>query len=379
MSFDREIDQICPHLVVDETLYVDQTNQIIRPIKPIAGLGAINLRLNGLIDIPSPGVQIPVQVLGSGLAPFNITTANNKLVVKVDQGPPQTVVVPSANQMPADKLAGYLNFGLVGVSFTAINGSQLQMQSATTGYAATIWVDGTSTIAGTIGLSTNHLYRGVNVFPGWSLVLDPQSLPALPYRMIIFDVPLKSVGDFVELSYSTVQDQCRRCGGTGVEDDWRYGYNGNTSEVRDEALLIQEIQKIMFTVLGTNPFHTWYGTRLTETIGKRLTVGNFVQNLIISDITTAFNRWQSIKTQQEQTVGQFVSDEEFPYRLLSVDLEQSTQDPTVVYVNVTIQNRSRKPIQISRGLTLPEPLDLLGSTQQQGLIRQSLTHPVLVG
>jgi hypothetical protein len=62
-----------------------------------------------------------------------------------------------------------------------------------------------------------------------------------------------------------------------------------------------------------------------------------------------------------------------------VDLQQSTQDPTVITVVVTIQNRSRQPIQISRGLKLPQPLDLLGSTQQQGLIRQSLTHPVLVG
>jgi hypothetical protein len=379
MSFDREIDQICPHMVVDETLFVDQTRQIVRPVKPIAGLGSINLRLNGLIDVPSTGVENPVLILTTGMAPFNITTSNNTLVVRVNQGQVQTVTLPSANKMPADKVAGYLNFGLTGVSFSVVNGTQLQMQSADTGYAASVWVDGASTIAKTIGLLPNHLYRGVNVLPGWVLVLDPQSLPQLPYRMIIFDNPLRSVGDFVELTYNTVQNQCRRCGGTGVEDDWRYGFNGDTGEVRDEALLIQEIQKIMFTVLGTNPFHTWYGTRLTETVGKRLTLGNFVQNLIISDINTAFTRWQSIKTQQQQTVGQFVSDAEFPYRLLSVDLQQSTQDPTVITVVVTIQNRSRQPIQISRGLKLPQPLDLLGSTQQQGLIRQSLTHPVLVG
>jgi hypothetical protein len=73
-----------------------------------------------------------------------------------------------------------------------------------------------------------------------------------------------------------------------------------------------------------------------------------------------------------------VSDKEFPYRLLSVQLQQSTQDPTVIYVNITIQNRSTQPIQISRGLKLPQPLDLLGSTQQQGIIRQSLQNPVLV-
>jgi hypothetical protein len=379
MSFDREIDQICPHIVLDETLYLDSTSQIIRPIKPIASTDSVVVRLNGLLEIPSYGVANPVQVIGTGIGPFNIKAGvNDTLVVKVNQGPPQTVVVPASAQMPAAQLAGYLNFGLTGVQFNVVNGVQLQMQSAGEGYASTIWIDAASTVAGTIGLLTSHLYRGVDVYPGWSLVLDPTSLPQLPYRMVFFDMPLRSVGDFVELSYNTVQNQCRRCGGTGVENDWRYGFNGDTGEVRDEALLIQEIQKIMFTIRGTNPFHTWYGTTLTDSIGKKITFGNFLQNLIVSDITTAFNRWQSIKTQQQNVVRQYVSDKEFPYRLLSVQLQQSTQDPTVIYVNITIQNRSTQPIQISRGLKLPQPLDLLGSTQQQGIIRQSLQNPVLV-
>jgi len=379
MSFDRQIDQICPHVVIDEALYVDNTRQVVRPIKPIASLDSVTLRLNGLLDVPSQGVMIPIQVQGSGLGPFNIVAGvNDTLVLRVNQGPVQTVTIPASSLMPSDKLAGLLNFGLTGVQFSVVNGNYLQMQSSGVGYAATIWIDAASTLASTIGLLTNHLYRGVNVNPGWSLVLDPTSLPQLPYRMILFDAPLRSIGDFVELSYNTVRTQCRRCGGTGVEDDWRYGLTGDTGEVRDEALLIQEIEKIMFTVRGTNVFHSWYGTTLNETIGKKIAFGNFVQNLIVSDITTTFNRWQSIKNQQQQIVRQTVTDKEFPFRLLSVQLQQSTQDPTVIYVLVTIQNRSNQPIQISRGLKLPQPLDLLGSTQQQGIIRQSLENPVLV-
>lgn len=379
MSFDRQIDQVCPHLVVDETIFVDASRQIIRPVKPIATLNSVSLRLNGLLDVPSQGVMLPVQVQGLGIGPFNIVKGvNDTLVVRVNQGPVQTVQVPAAAQVPADKVAGYLNFGLTGVQFNVVNNVYLQMQSADSGYAATVWVDGASTIAQTIGFLMNHLYRGVNVNPGWSLVLDPTSLPQLPYRMIIFDTPLKSIADFAELSYNTVRTQCRRCGGTGVEDDWQYGISGDTGEVRDEALLIQEIEKIMFTLRGSNPFHTWYGTTLTDTVGKKFTIGNFIQTLIVNDITTTFNRWQSIKTQQQQVVRQYVSDKEFPARLLGVQLQQSTQDPTVIYVNVTIQNRSTQPIQISRGLKLPQPLDLLGATAQQGIIRQSLQQPVLV-
>lgn len=380
MSFDRQIDQICPHFVIDEAVFVDTTRQLVRPIKPIATLDSVNVRLNGLIDIPSYGVNLPVQVQCTGLGPFNIVKGlNDTLVVKVNQGPPQTVTIPASAMMPADKLAGYLNFGLTGVTFGVVAGGvYLNMTSSDSGYTATVWVDAASTIAGTVGLLTSHLYRGVNAFPGWALVLDPNSVPQLPYRMIMFDTPLRSIGDYVELNYNTIQNQCRRCGGTGVEDDWRYGFNGDTGEVRDEALLIQEIEKDMFTVRGTNPFHTWYGSTINDTVGKKLAFGNFVQNLIVSDVTTTFNRWQSIKTQQQNVVRQFVSDKEFPFRLLSVTIQQSTQDPTVIYVNMTIQNRSTQPIQISRGLKLPLPLDLLGSTQQQGIIRQSLQMPVLV-
>ena len=382
MSYDRALDQICPHIVVDETLYVDNTRQIVRPIKPVASLASVTLRLNGLLDVPSPGVQIPIMVTGTKNGPFTIKTGiNDTLTLKVNQGPALTVIIPSGTSMAASKVAGLLNFGLVGsgVQFNVVNGLQLQMQSAVTGYASTVWIDAASTIASTVGFLTNHLYRGVNVCPGWSLVLDPNSIPQLPYRMIVFDQPLRSVGDFVEISYNTAQQMCRRCGGTGVENDWRYDYTGETGNVVDEALLLQEIEKMMFTVQGTNPFHTWHGTTLSEAIGKKLTLGNFVQNLILSDVTAAFNRWQSIKTQQQNVVGQNVTDKEFPFRLLSVNLQQSTQDPTVVYVNLVIQNRSSQPIQISRGLKLPQPLDLLGSTQQQAILLQQLQHPVLVG
>lgn len=376
MSFDRQLAQLCPHQVLDETLYVDASRQIIRPIKPIATLDSVNLRLNGLIDVPTQGVYTPVQVTGTQFGPFNVTKGvNDTLVVKVNEGPVQTVVVPASNQMPPDKLAGLLNFGLKGCQFNVVNGAYLQLQSAGVGYAASVWVDAASTVAGTIGFLTNHLYRGVDVLPGWTLVLDPNSLPQLPYRMIFFDNPLRSVGDFVELSYSTVRNQCRRCGGLGTENDWRYGFNGNTGEVRDEALLIQEITKIMFSIRGSNPFHTWYGTTITETVGKKIAFGNFVQNLIVSDITTTFNRWQSIKNQQQNVVRQYVSDKEYPFRLLSVVLQQSNQDPTVIYVNLVIQNRSQQPIEISRGITLPLPENLLGQTQQQALVQQA-TQPM---
>jgi hypothetical protein len=230
-----------------------------------------------------------------------------------------------------------------------------------------------------LGISVNREYRGKNVVPGWYLLQAPGTVNIRPLRYIVFDQPLRSTIDYVEINYTTVQSECRRCGGTGVENDWRYTVTGDVIQVVDEALLIQEVLKLIFTEIESNPFHTWYGTSLNDQIGRKISVGNLLQNMIIQDIYRAFGRWQSIKKQQEIAIGQFVSDAEYPYRLLNVSVQQSQQDYTVFFVNMTVQNRSQTPIILDRGVRVPQPADLLGSTQEQGIFRESLRNYVLTG
>jgi len=306
---------------------------------------------------------------------------SDKLIAMVNQGTPQTVTLPAAQQIQADRLVLALNnLGLQGIYFSAI-GNQVGITTTTEGQGSSIFFQTGSTLCNVLGFKLNRQFVGQQLVPGWTFVNDPNNLTQtqFPNRLIVFDAPLPSGTDFVEINYTTVRQMCRRCGGTGVESDWRYDVDGDIITTADEDLLVQELEKNFFTTIGSNPFHTWYGTNLIDTIGKKLTTGGFVQNLIVSDIYQAFNRWQQIKQQQEQNVGQSVTDKEYPYRLLSVNLEQSQQDPTVIFVNITVQNRSSQPIQLGRGLKLPQPIDLLGATQQTGLIRQSLSNYVLTG
>ena len=172
--------------------------------------------------------------------------------------------------------------------------------------------------------------------------------------------------------------QLRGVPGRGVENDWRYLSGGDVTIVSDSDLLIQEIQKIMFTIRYSNPFHSGYGTTIVDQIGQKLTMGGLIQNRIVAEVNATFTKWQKIKKQQEEVVGQLVTDEEFPYRLQSVTLDQSQTDPTVVFVNVEIMSRSTKPILITRGFRVPMPEDLLGSTQQSSIIR-NLQSNTLVG
>ncbi len=381
MSYDRQIDQLCPHYVVQEPIFLAADRMTVYPIRPIASLASVKIRLDGMISVPPMGVNIPAQAVGTIDGPFTITTGvNDTLVVQVNQSASQTVVLPASNGLSANQVSYYLNIALQGISFGAApNSNRVSFQTTTEGVNTSVFFTSASTLCSTLGLKTSRYFSGQQLTPGWTAINDPSALASQPNRLILFDSPLLSGTEFVEIDYTTQQLYCRRCGGTGVESDWRIGVGGDVITVADEALLIQELQKDFFTILGSNPFHTWYGTNLLDSIGTKLTAGNFMQNLIVTDVYQAFSRWQQIKEAQQDKAGQYVSDKEFPYRLLSVSLEQSNEDPTVVFVNMTVQNRSTQPIQLTRGLRVPQPVDLLGATQQQGLIRQSLSNYVLTG
>jgi len=368
MSYDRQLEQLCTHLVAEEYLLMRGDRQVATPMRPIASSNSVVVRANGVAEIPSYGVQTPAQSGGSRSGPFTITSGvNNRFRVRVGNDLWQDILIPGGYRIQPDHLALTLNTRVTGLQFYTTN-NRMQFRSNLLGPTATIFIDSNSTLATALGIPVNRHFSGKKVFPGWALVQKTNTLNDRPMRLIVFEEPLQADLNYLEVNYTTVREECRRCGGLGVENDWRYSVTGEVTQLRDEILLIQEIQKIIYTITGTNSFHNWYGTRIVDQIGEKLVIGGVLQNRITSDIYTAFGRWQSVKKQQEETVGQAVSDEEFPFQLQGVKLEQSQDDPTVLFITVTVANRSLKPIQLVRGLRLPYPNNLLGATQQQEIV-----------
>ena len=377
MSYDRQLEQVCTHLVVEEYNLMRGSRQIATPMRPISSINSVVVRVNGVSQVPSFGTDIPAQSSGSRNGPFTIKTGvNDTLRIRVNNGPYQTVVIPASKNIQAKNLALAITSSLTGVQFFSER-NLIKFRSNDLGPGATLYISSDSTLAAAVGIQINRQFKGKNVFPGWSLVNNPNTLSDRPTRMIVFDEPLRAYLNFLEINYTTIREECRRCGGLGVENDWRYSVSGEVVQARDEFLLIQELQKIIYTIRGTNSFNLWYGTTIIDQIGEKLVIGGVLQNRITSDIHTAFNRWQSIKKQQEENVGQLVTDEEYPYQLQSVTLEQSQDDPTVLFVNIIVANRSLKQIQLVRGLRIPLPDNILGSTQQQAIIK-NLTNFSLV-
>ncbi len=380
MSYDRQIDQICPHQVVEEALFLFSDRQTVRPLRPIASSASVKVRINGVATVPPYGFLTPALAKSSKQGLYDIQVGvNDKLVLSVDGSADQVLTAPSGEGLTAQQVVDTLNRSVRNAAFSVVR-RRIRLRTRKEGREATLFVRSSgSTLADTIGIPTDRGWRGQKVYPGWSLIRDPNTLRDNPTRYILFDDLLKGTQEYVELNYVTVRSECRRCGGLGVENDWRYGETGEIAQVRDEALMLQEVLKAIYTVQGSNPFHRWYGSNIINTVGRKLSSMGLVQNLIVADIHESFRRWQVVKRKQEEEIGQVVSDAEFPFRLISVVLEQSQQDPTVIFVNSIVQNRSQQPIQIERGIKLPQPLDILGSTTQQGVFRQSLSGFTLTG
>jgi len=380
MSYDRKLDQVCPHEVVGEGLFPAADRRTIRPLRPVSSITSVSLWINGVIQVPAVGVNTVAEAIAPHRGGIDIQQGvNDTIIVSVDHGPNQTLVAPAGAAVNHAQLAQVLNRRVSGAVFSLTGKGSFRLATQRTGCAAELVFRDGSTLATALGFPLNRIWKGRQPYPSWSIIQDPNTLSDRPARMIVFDESLNGTAEYVEINYTTVRQDCRRCRGLGVENDWRYNAKGDVIEARNEALLIQEVLKLMFTVQGTNSFHDWYGTNISNVVAKKIVATGILQTFIVSDIYEAFRRWQNIKKQQEEVVGQYVSDEEYPLRILSVIPEQSDKDPTIIYIKGEIQNRSTRPIQIERGIKLPEPVDLMGATAQQGVYRQSLSNYTQTG
>ncbi len=363
MSFDKHIDQTCPHFITGEVLTVFGNSNALRTAKPIANSNSVRVYLNGSVEVPSFGRYASAQTYGTNKGPYTVIEGVNDLLkFRVNGGLVEQVRCRAGVNLSLSDIVKSLSSQTAKVQFRD-QGGVLGMATIQVGPDATLILDSGSTFATLMGLLINKQWRGREVTPGWALIqdLDRRNTNS---RMIVFSSPILGLGDFFEVSYTTYQDTCPRCLGTGYENDWRYDSKGNTGEVREESLLIQELLKATFTEKTSNPFHPWYGTELVERIGSKIGSVGLIQSQIVRDVQTMFNRWQSIKKAQEEKVGQFVSDREFPLRLVSVDVKEMVDDPTIMIVSAVVQTRSLQEIELERGLRLPSESPTTGNIRE---------------
>lgn len=372
MSYDRKIDWACPHHVVNEGLYLKSDRQTVNPLRSIASAQSVAVRLNGEIECPSTGIQAPAVAL-AGAGNVTITAGvNDALTFQTESATVQATLKPGVG-LSTTSIAQDLALKAGGLIVDVSDKGRLRVKTPRSGPGFWFRVL-PSPAATTLGFAA-RTWTGRSVVPGWALIRNPRTIDSQPSRWIVFDSPLKGFKDFVEIGYVTTVEDCRRCGGTGVEHDWRYGATGEVVQVRDEALLVQDIQKLTWTRQGSNPTAPWYGTLLDNMVGGKMGRPGILEQLIQNDLREAFRRWQSIKKDQEERAGQPVSDREFPFRIYEIQAYRINE--TTMWVTGKVQSRALgEPLDISRGITVPGDISV---SLTDGTIRNSINQFVRVG
>jgi len=205
--------------------------------------------------------------------------------------------------------------------------------------------------------------RGAQVYPGWGLEsrLDVypsirNGAPALPIRYPKFTAPLRG-NPTVKVSYVSSPERCPRCGGTFVENDWRFDPRGEVITIQDEDLLYQACLKAVLTVRGSNPFHPGYGSTVSSRIGSKALGASAA--LVREDVQRALQQVRSLQKRQRQY--QPVTNRELLFSIQSVDVRTSEFDPTVFFLEVTVRNGSQKPVSLSTVFSVPGAVALAGA------------------
>lgn len=128
-----------------------------------------------------------------------------------------------------------------------------------------------------------------------------------------------------------------------VNDDLSIQPDGSVRTVTDTPKLRQDVLKILITELGSNRFHPWYGSAISDSaIGN-----NFPEGLLEAEITTAItqalNRLKALQTTQVST--QHVTLAERIAEIGPVRAERNPADPRQINVIVTILTKQLTKIE----------------------------------
>jgi len=215
-------------------------------------------------------------------------------------------------------------------------------------------------------ISSNQVSLKVNGFdvprdhPRWGFVIldDELSQPNRRKRKLVIREPSKALDDIIDVTYFTYVSFCPKCHALRVHDDLEW-LGGQPILVGDSFKLTQEVKKGVITVLGSNPFHTWIGTRIVERIGEKVINVRTIRGSIIDEISTFLDNYKSVQSKQIQSQQPVTPKEVF---LKLVDLTAEPVDPLVpVVFNVVVrfQDATGEVNQTETQLVLPFPPALL--------------------
>ncbi len=382
MSKDFQLAWPCDHRTIEEGVTLGSDRRSLLTRQPIASAGTVRVMVNDSFYIPQGGLLSVAQITGVYSGPFDLSPGYDTITVSTPVGTSTVNFgVTRLTRMTTEQIIKALQKA----NFTSavvenIKGHLVFSDGSKIGPDSYIKVSGTaSEILGfgsancLVGSTSQRGSRGAQVYPSWSLATRTDDLVN---RFPKFDFPVKGNPTF-KVSYTVLPQRCLRCGGSLVENDYRYDINGQAILIGNENLLYQASLKMLLTDQGSNPYHTWYGNRIKSRIGSKAI--SDVATLISEDVRNALSRLQTMQTDQGKY--QQVTQKEQLYAIMNVQVVPHKQDPTTFLVDVTVRNASGDPISLTIIFTVPSVVALMGSnglmlgTEAVGLGTDTISDP----
>lgn len=342
MTIDFQLAWACTHETLGERVKLNSDLVSFTFAQPISSSQSLRLMYNDL-DVPQVGLKSFGQLYTSKAGPFDIL--ESALNIETSAGS-ITINFKGSKRYSASELSKYIiKSGFKG-TIEVVNEHLCFTDTNKIGSGSYIKTSGSALTY--LGLEHQKGANGRDLLPSWYY----EGLSKIPK----FTEPVDMNGIW-KASYITYPDQCLRCRGTYVENDLRVDSTGQPYFVDDSDLLYQASLKILLTQQGSNPFQSWYGTQIHSKIGTKALAAT--ASFITEDIRRSLVQFQ--KLQRDQAKYQVVTSKEQLYSILDVSVRPHAQNPSTFLVDVTIQNASREPINLSVVFTVPSVVALMGS------------------
>lgn len=183
---------------------------------------------------------------------------------------------------------------------------------------------------------------------GWSIVPNELSVAPEQLQKIVFKRPFRDYFQYIEVSYNTPIDFCRKCFGIGVLYDHYIDSLGDIKKVDKEQKLIQQILKNILTILGSNPFHPYIGTRLAQAIFKAIRDPNSFEVQTFQEVENVLSR---LKADQNKVASvQSVDLRELLSDLRDLQVVPNPSDPREYEIYITASTQAGNAVVVEREL-----------------------------
>lgn len=345
MSTDARIAHACPHHIRYEDTSVLGGREIV-PLSPISGTGLLDLRKDGL-SVPPEGLFSEADVVFPSTAPYRVKAGAQTLSIEVVGQAPVSITLPAKIISQAEMvrvLNGALPYPLVASAYKS--SIRISDQLLSDGFKIS------GEVLSKLGFtSPSFRARKRESFPAWKIVKQRNFTG---YK-ILLSKPYFS-DSLIDVSYTTEKSYCRRCSGTGVENDIRFDDQGNLSMIEGYDLLYQRVAKVLLTERGSNPYQTFYGSTATRLIGQKVSAG--VVQALKASVRKALD--DLIDIQNQQASVQTMSFEERVKSVLNVEVSTVGDDETAYLVRVVVQSFSAQPVSINIVFAVPGSIPLDG-------------------